>query len=95
MYEGQGGELVEQEEWVGVGGETCLDRFQVEELGRNGAAEEGGEGEAGGDQGLAEGGVGGPHEVGRVGERDSEWRGACRRLTSVEEAEVEAMPAPA
>lgn len=48
VEEGQGGDLVEEEERVRVGGETCLDRFQVEELGRSGAAEEGGEGEAGG-----------------------------------------------
>lgn len=74
--EREGGQLVEEEEGVGIGGEAGLDGLQVEEPGRRrGGGEEGGEGEAGGDQSLADGGVGGPDEEGRVGEWDPEGRG--------------------
>ncbi|KAF2570643.1 hypothetical protein F2Q70_00005354 [Brassica cretica] len=65
--EGEGVELGEDEARVGVGREAGLDRFQVEEFcgmcggGRGGRLlEEEGGGDAGGDEGFAEGSVGRP-----------------------------------
>lgn len=50
VEEREGGELVEEEEGVGIGGEAGLDGLQVEELGRRwGGREERDEREAGGD----------------------------------------------
>lgn len=68
---GEGDELGEDEARVGVGGEAGLNRFKVEEFLRGKGMGMGGEkkrcGDAGGDEGFAEGSVGGADKVGGKG----------------------------
>lgn len=76
---GEGVELGEDEARIRVGREAGLNRFEVEEflrrkkgMGMGGEKKRGGE--AGGNEGFAEGSVGGANKVGGKGERDLKRR---------------------
>lgn len=63
-------EFAVDEAGIGVLRETSLDWLEVNEFGGAGAdRRKEGEGQAGGDQGLADASVGAPYHVNRVGER--------------------------
>lgn len=67
------GDPAKEESSVGIGGEAGLEWFEVKKSGGSGGTEEGG-GEARGNEGLADAGVGAEDGEGRRGEGQGEGK---------------------
>lgn len=67
-------DLVEDKAGVRIGGESCLEGFEVDELSIGGRCKEKGGSETGGEEGFTEGGVRSPDDISWVREWDGRKR---------------------